>query len=450
MGLLVLAGYVIIGKAGLQLAYANPSATPVWPATGFALAVMLLFGRRIWPVVFAGAFIVNITTAGTVVTSLGIATGNTLEAIVGAWLLQRFAGGRDCFLRAERIFLFVLLGALFSTTLSATFGTLSLHFGGFLPDADWSGVWLTWWLGDASGALLVTPLLLSWAAGSPTPRDRAWYIEAGIVFALLILVASVLFTGLSGFMPSGTPRAFFCVPFLIWAAVRLGIREAATATVLLAGIAVWGTLEGKGVFILDTPNSSLLLLQAYMAVAAIMTLILAAAVAERKVAEERLRELAISDPLTGIANYRHLITRLEGEVERSGRTDRPFAVIFMDVDGLKAINDRLGHIVGSRALCRVAEVLKASARAVDTAARYGGDEFALLLPETGAEEAAQVAQRLTEKLAQSTESPGVQVSLGVAVFPDDGRTPDALIGAADRRLYQARAKVRGARLTPRP
>jgi diguanylate cyclase (GGDEF)-like protein len=437
------ATYVIVGKLGLRLAFAFPSATPVWPATGLALVAFLLLGYRVWPAIFAGAFVVNVTTAGTIGTSIGIATGNTLEGIVGAWLVIRFAGGRACLNRAEGVFRFTVLAALLSTMVSATFGVASLHLVGLAPRELIGSIWLTWWLGDASGNLLVAPVLLTWLTipFGPWRWDRG--LESLALLGGLLFVAFGLFGGIPELGISGRQLRFLCIPFLTWAAARFGPREASTATLLLGAIAIWGMSHQNGEFGEPGTNATLLMLQAYMAVAAVMTLMLAAAVTERKVAEERLRTLAISDPLTGIANYRHLVARMESEIERSERTGRPFTLLFMDVDGLKQINDRHGHIVGSRALTRVAEVLRDSARVVDTAARYGGDEFALLLPETGEEEASQVALRLAELLALSTESPPVRVSVGVALHPRDGATPDALIGAADRQLYAARARVRG-------
>lgn len=434
--------YVIAGKLGLQVAFAFPSATPVWPATGLALVAFLLLGPRIWPVIFVGAFLVNLTTAGTVLTSLGIATGNTLEGLLGAWLMTRYAGGRDLLDTPERIFRFTVLAALLSTTVSATVGTLTLRLGGLVPAGEFGPIWTTWWLGDASGDLLVAPFLLAWATTPLTRPSARRALEGVALFGGLVAVGLVLFGVIQPVSYIGASLKFLCIPFLTWAAVRFGPREAATATVLLGMIAIWGMLQGTQDLGRPATNTTLLLLQAYMAVAAVMTLMLAAAVKERRSAEERLRALSISDPLTGIANYRHLIAALELEVERSLRHGRPFSVLFLDVDGLKQINDRYGHLVGSRALCRVAETLRASARVVDTPARYGGDEFALLLPETGEAEAWQVGRRLQELLAKDAEAPVVQVSLGVAVHPRDGATADALLGAADRRLYEGRSVLR--------
>lgn len=150
---------------------------------------------------------------------------------------------------------------------------------------------------------------------------------------------------------------------------------------------------------------------------------------------DRVRELAATDSLTGLANYRSFIDVLESEVRRSERTGRAFAVLLLDLDGLKKINDQYGHIVGTRAIMRVADVLRSHCRAMDIAARYGGDEFALVLPESGAAAAWQVARRICERVEHDGEQPRLAVSLGVAVYPNDGKKIDALLSAADRVLY---------------
>lgn len=440
-GVAFLAVYIVCAKLGLRLAFTFPSATPIWPATGLAFVALLLTRGRLWPAVFVGAFIVNLTTRGTPLTSLGIATGNTLEALFGAWLIERFAGGRNCLKSAKGIFRFTLLAGFLSTMFSATIGTATLYLAGLAERNDLMSLWSTWWLGNASGDLVIAPVLLAWVERRYLPDWRS-LLETLVLFVVLFLVAFALFGGFSGLTFDGSSLEFLCIPFLIWAAVRLGPRRAALAILLLGAIAVWGTIHGHGSFVHDTPNTSLLLLQAYMAVASVMTMMLAAAVAQRRSAEERLHALSISDALTGIANYRFLMTRLEAEIERSGRSGRPFAILFLDVDGLKQINDSHGHLVGSRALVRVGDALRASARVIDTAARYGGDEFALLLPETTAEEARAVADRVAERLAAGSETPVVTVSVGVAVHPADGATPEALIGAADERLYSTRSRPR--------
>jgi diguanylate cyclase (GGDEF)-like protein len=148
-----------------------------------------------------------------------------------------------------------------------------------------------------------------------------------------------------------------------------------------------------------------------------------------------VRHLAGSDSLTGLGNYRTFVHVMESEIQRSQRTGRPFVLLLMDLDGLKQINDRYGHLVGSRAICRLGNVLRVSSRIMDTAARYGGDEFALVLPEATERAAQLVGRRICERLASDGEEPRVTVSVGTAVYPKDGLTMEELLSAADRALY---------------
>lgn len=166
-------------------------------------------------------------------------------------------------------------------------------------------------------------------------------------------------------------------------------------------------------------------------------------ITERKQAEEQIRNLALTDSLTGLANHRRLFDVLNSEINRYDRTARPFSILLLDLDGLKKINDTYGHLVGSRAIARVAEVLRMQLREMDTPARYGGDEFAVVLPETGSEAIQKVARRISERLRTDAEEPRLSVSSGAAIFPEDGRNIDELLAAADRALYrQKRASKR--------
>ena len=164
--------------------------------------------------------------------------------------------------------------------------------------------------------------------------------------------------------------------------------------------------------------------------------IIAEDVTAQRASEDHLRHLAETDALTGLANYRVLSETLESEIKRSDRTARAFAVLIFDLDGMKRINDSHGHLAGNRALCRMADIFRFSCRSIDTPARYGGDEFAIILPETGALEADAVGRRICERLGGDREEPRLSVSVGIAVYPENGTTIETLFQAADRALYK--------------
>jgi len=179
-----------------------------------------------------------------------------------------------------------------------------------------------------------------------------------------------------------------------------------------------------------------------MGVKAAMSLVLSALVAGYRRVETELLHLAVTDPLTGLSNYRKFMDVLYGEIKRASRTERSFAILFLDVNNLKVINDQLGHVAGNQALCRVANALRGSCRSIDTVARFGGDEFAVILPEADAEAARQVADRIDNRLAQDHDGPSISVSAGIAVYPADGDRKESLVSAADHVLYQAKGRGR--------
>jgi signal transduction histidine kinase len=276
--------YFIAGKLGLKLAFLNDSASAVWPPSGIALAALLLLGYRAWPAIFVGAFLVNFTTAGTFPTSLGIAAGNTLEALGGAWIICRFADGVRVFDRAQGVFKFAL-AAILSTLISPTIGLTGLALAGFADWNNYSAIWVTWWLGDLAGDLVIAPLILLWGIEPRWRRGRDDTIEAGALLLLLVILAETVFGGWFPILARNYPIAFICGPLIIWTAFRFTQRETATGIFILAGIALWGTLHGHGPFAMDSNNQSLVILQGWAAVLTLTSMTLAAAMAERRRAE---------------------------------------------------------------------------------------------------------------------------------------------------------------------
>ena len=621
--------YFVAGRFGLSLAFVNPSATAVWPPTGIALAAFLVLGDYIALGILLGAFLVNLTTSDSVLFSLAVAMGNTLEGLIGARLVNRFANGSWVFNRAPDVFKFAFLAGVLSTAVSATVGATSLVWSGLaLPD-DYFAIWVTWWLGDAAGSLIVAPALILWAKDPKIRWSASRTIEAVFLLATLLLVALAVFGNQSSFAIRNYPLEFLLVPVIIWVAYRFGQRETATVTIVLSAIATIGTLQGLGPFARTLPNESLLLLQSFMITAAITGLGLAALVSEHREAETELikanqqlersgdeleehnrrmfllnqmgdllqscttveeaytiigplgqqlfpeetgalyvinnsrdmveaatawgplpaeqdtfamedcwalrlgrthtyktdndvvnllcphlknrlpvfslcipmaahgdtmgilhlrgqasgptqtrekqlslaeakqqlafamadsvvlalanlklrislRDQAIRDPLTGLFNRRYLEETLEREFNRALRMKRSVGVIMLDLDHFKRFNDTFGHEAGDVLLRKLGNFLKQHLRGGDIACRYGGEEFALILPEVSPGNLLRRAEQLREGIKhlslpyQGTELETLTMSLGIAMFPTHGATGQRVLNAADAALYEAK------------
>jgi len=280
--------YWVFAKFGLALASINASATPIWPPSGLALAAVLLFGYRIAPAIFIAAFLVNLATAGTVYTSLAIGAGNTLEPIVAAALIHRFCGP-DVFASPVSVAKFGLICAVASTPLAATVGVGTLAIAGLAPWENFGSIWATWWLGDLGGAIVVAPPIFLWARS-----ERASFAADEILesFALFLAAAVVGLIAFSPFAAQNVNRgalAFLTILPLMWAALRRGQRDTATAALILSGFAVWGTMAGIGPFASPVPNDAFILLLMFMISTVMPSLALASDVAARVRTEAELR-----------------------------------------------------------------------------------------------------------------------------------------------------------------
>jgi integral membrane sensor domain MASE1 len=291
---LVGAGYFAVAYLGLQLASINPSATPIWPATGLAIAAILLWGYRVAPAIFLAAFIVNYLTARSPCTSAAIAVGNTLEALATAYAVRRWADGDHVFESGAGVGKFALISAV-TTTISATIGVAALILAGFAESSNAAPVWLTWWLGDFAGAVVVTPLALLWLSGVEFRSPSEISTCAGAYIGAMA-IGVVAFSPLIPQTPLRDPLGFLAVAPLLWAALRCGPRDTATVAAILAGFAVWGTMMQGGPFGRATINESFLLLLMFMISTSIPSLALSADIRTRQRTQEHqqllLRELS--------------------------------------------------------------------------------------------------------------------------------------------------------------
>src|SRR6266480_626755 len=281
--------YFIAGKVGLVLASLHASASPVWPPAGIALAALLLLGYRAWPAILVGAFLVNVTSAGNLATSFAIAAGNTFEAAAGAWLVNRFAAGKNVFDRPQGVFKFAVAAAI-SAVVSPAFGVTSLALDGFADWTNYGAIWVTWWLGDVTGDLMFTPLVLLWGIRWKLAWKKEEAVEVSVLLLLLALLSAVVFGGWLEISAKNYPIAFICGPIVIWTAFRFTQRETATGIFILSVIAVWGTVRGFGPFVGQSENQSLLTVQSWTAVLAITAMALSAGMAERRRIEEELQQ----------------------------------------------------------------------------------------------------------------------------------------------------------------
>lgn len=287
--LLIAAFYFLGAKVGLSLASINASVSPVWPPTGIAIALMLWFGYRALPGVVIGALLANyLLTDVTVVTASGIAIGNSLEAFTAVYLVRHFVGDHNPFNRAFDVLKFVVFAALISTGIAATLGNLVLCFSGKEAWAYFPRLWITWWLGDAVGALVVTPLILSWLDKPAESWRGLRLLEFTLLMLLLSLLAATIYTNVLVQTPNLRLWGHVAIPLLLWAGFRFGSRGVSTAMAFLSAIAIWGTIHGTGPFASPSSNDGLLYLQAYVADFTITTLALAAIVTERRQAQKNL------------------------------------------------------------------------------------------------------------------------------------------------------------------
>ncbi len=276
--------YYGAAKLGLELAFETPSVTAVWPPTGIALAALVLGGYRLWPGVALGAFLANSWTGVPVYAVLGIAAGNTLEAVVGTYLLRR-VGFRPSLERVRDVLSLAALAAVVSTTVSATFGVTSLLAADEIATGDYGSVWRTWWLGDMGGDLVVAPALLVVAAQWPFRELRGRVVEAAALAAATAGLAVFIFT-------RSTSLTFLIFPVLVWAALRFWRLGAVVAILLFASIAIPLTESDMGPFSGEAPDDSLLLAQLYLGVAGLTALVLAAVVTQRQRSEDNLEHIA--------------------------------------------------------------------------------------------------------------------------------------------------------------
>jgi diguanylate cyclase (GGDEF)-like protein len=347
----------------------------------------------------------------------------------------------------------LLLGLTFAVSGMIYLAGIFEFYRHFLARPEQFRVPLSWMVGQTLLGLL---FLAAYAINKhlPWPRDPKRNILAVLAIVVaascLVAMAFLVFPNEPPIHPhSFISRPWEILPGVVFLAAAVVLKRM-TSSDRFAFDAVLVWVAGMNAAGHVIASQSARLLDAPAAVAQLVNtlgyiVLLGATLLDNAQLFRQVRTLAISDSLTGLANYRRLVDVLQSELERSGRTNRSFSILLMDLDGLKVINDRYGHLAGSRALCRLADILRLHCRSIDTAARYGGDEFALVLPETSDLAAQQVADRIRDRLGVDEEVPQLSLSIGIATFPRCGNSVQQLLESADRALYAMKGRLNSGR-----
>ena len=456
--LLVAVAYYVAARGALSLGVLPGNIAPVWPSTGIAVAALVVGGARLWPGVLLGEVLANLGKVP-VLSIAGMGAGDAVEAVLGAWFITGLCRIRSLDGVAD-VTRFTGLMAV-TAAVGATPGVTSLWLGGVVEGAGFATSWLTWWAGDLLGCLVVLPLVL-------TARDRPQRPRRAEV--VLVVAAAAAALALFG---TGANAPYLLLAVGAWTAVRLTPRQAAVLALAASAAAVIRTASGAGPFVRADATQSLLVLDAFVGVLVVTGLVIAAAVRERDLAratlesanrhltardEQQFRDLARSqadlahqalhDALTGLPNRLLLADRLSQALTRR---DGGVAVLFVDLDRFKIVNDSRGHAAGDELLVSAAGRLRHAVRSHDTVARFGGDEFVVVCEtarpdeEDGGEEIRAVAERNSASVREPFLVAGqeifLSVSVGVAVA-GAGTSPEELLRDADAAMYRAKESGR--------
>jgi len=353
---LIAAAYFILARISLLLSFQTSNATPVWPPSGLAFALMLHYGKRIAPAILAGAFAANVVVfqlnnaadvPTTIWVSLIIGIGNTAESLTGWWLLRKIVpavNDNNYFNKVNPIFRFLFVVVLMCLV-SSIIGTTAVYAGSIINTSQYLTAWLTWWLGDVSGIVLLTPAILIWisffrSSDLAHPLLKNVKMETILFFALVVLASGIVFDSWI-FDRNIFSRAFWILPIVVWAGLRFNQHETIVALFLCSVIAIWGTINGHGPFyeipsgdVVADLNVSLLALQSFTCIGTVSALALNASVNERKQTEAKLRELS-----------NELEKRVAERTDELRERHRFIETLFDSVEDLMAVIDKQGNYI---------------------------------------------------------------------------------------------------------
>ncbi|MEJ2060187.1 MAG: diguanylate cyclase [Gammaproteobacteria bacterium] len=458
-----------VGLAWFGIALAGFQGTPLallWLPAGVAVAALILFGERLWPAVLLGSLIANtpfllpehghLAWLKALFFGLGAATIDTMEALIAYRLHRHFIGSRGL-ASVESVVRFML----FVVTLPGMVGAFALvtlyAIGGFLPASpageshgflvDWASISLA----DMHGIFIVVPLALAWAV--PRHPDATGVARSeilGISIAIVVIFVLALF--------QAKESVFLLVPLAVWITLRTGLRGTSLFMLVMSLVLSIAALRGLGPFAIEGEWGSMTQTMLFIFSIGFAALVLVAQqrelreinhsledlIQERTQAlhdlNEKLQEQANTDELTGLLNRRAFIAQAEKEASRAQRSGARFALLMLDIDDFKVINDTHGHAAGDAALRAVSECCRDRLRKYDLIARLGGEEFCILAPDTDMQGARCLAEDLLRHvtaLRVRTPSGVLSLTLSIGLAPFEGDL-DLALKHADEALYEAK------------
>lgn len=417
----------------------------IWPPTGVALSFLFFRGYGVVPGIFIGAFFLNMTLSSPFV-AFEIAIGNTLGPAIAYWFIAdstKSAIKNDIFYDTDTILAFIFYSSL-GALVTSSMGTTVLYLNGLLASEHQILGWAVWFFGDLIGFMLIVPVFVAYVLqrNMSVPSKKS-IVEIALIFVVMVASATVIF-GSGYFFDKLYPIEYLILFPLIWASIRLQYGVNLIFLIIVAVFAIVGTASGYSQFSFEGDHRlSLIMLQIFIFTVTFATLMITAQRCNAiRILDEKER-LSLIDPLTQVGNRRFFTEVFAEELGKSRRYKRPMSLILFDIDHFKQINDSLGHQAGDSVLKELCALIGGQLRSSDHLARWGGEEFIIILPESVLSSAIVTAEKLRKMVEEYPFSINQHVtcSFGVIQCRDD-ESADSVIDRADGKLYDAKESGR--------
>jgi diguanylate cyclase (GGDEF)-like protein len=444
--------YFITARIGQIFAIPPGNITPVWIPSGIILALVIFRGYYIWPGIFIGAFAgnawayIDFNSTELIIKSIVSGTsngiGDVLCALLPVYLLKRYLGTANLFKSLRHYWYFLVTAVIAGPLISAVFGATSLAALGFLDWSDYTNAFMTWWIGDAVGVLIIAPAILIFKYRS-TSHSNPIHVTEMMAFLVTAAGLAVLIIE-SELVPHILPPAnYLMIPLLFWALVRLNQRTVYLTLVFYTAVTVYATSQNIGPFSAATQITALIQMQGFLSMLAISVYIVSALFNERTQLVNQLEERVSRDLLTQARSRLYFEEQLKQEIIRFDRQHIPFCLIMFDIDDFKALNDNYGHLVGDEILRGIVAIVEPKLRQTDTIARWGGDEFMILLPGANADGAESFAESLRMRVKQYQFLKNIHITISLSVHQyTQGKNYNNFLTELDQGLLKAKNEGR--------